>query len=234
MLRELEEVLNRHGQLDEEQFQRAAARVLTRQFVYRNRHGDREAYLLVNDHRNYFRDLFEALGFDLVFDDSRNFLGILPLFRTRSLSLEETNLLLVLRHVYEDEIISCRAESDEVTIDWQMLLERYRHLTGRSLKDTRAHFLSALKPIERYGVIRAEETQGDADLPTITILPGITALVSRETLRTLRAQAATAGADGDTSGAIAPDTEFEGPAESVPADRPEASRDWDDGENGHH
>ena len=113
MLGDLQKTVSRNDQHDADDFVRAASQLLSCQFLYADRSGHRDSYFLVAGNLDYFRNLFEAIGWSLIYQPDEAFLGILPQGEERvlRLKLDESLLMLCLRQQYEQKLENFEVES---------------------------------------------------------------------------------------------------------------------------
>jgi hypothetical protein len=174
MLRDTRHLLERHGDIDEECLRQTAAQILGRQFLYLNRARDRDAYRVAINHYDYFRNLFDAVGWSLHRDDDFGFVGLLPAETENfaRLKLVDTLLVFCLRLLYEEGMDRVEVQDGCVYAETEVLLGRYETLLKRKrpgLTDMRA----ILARLARFGLIETGDTDAGELLPRLRILPGI-------------------------------------------------------------
>lgn len=163
MLGDLQKILSRTEQAQADDFIRAANLLLVNQFLYADRPAHRESYFLVSSHVDYFRNLFEAIGWSLVYQPDEAYLGILPQGEERvmRLRLDESLLLLCMRQLYEQKLENFEVENGRAFITTDELLRLYVSLTGKEIpNETRLKEIVSL--FSRHGVIergKADETE---------------------------------------------------------------------------
>lgn len=200
MLRDTRHLLERHGDIDEDSLRQAASLMLGRQFLYLHRSRDRDAYRLVVNHYDYFRNLFDALGWSLHRDDDFGFVGLLPA-ETESfarLKLVDTLLVLCLRLLYEEGMDRMEVRDGCVYAEPEELLGRYEALLKRKrpgLTDMRA----ILARLARFGLIETDDIHGSELLPRLRILPGIRVVTDSRVMERLAGYMAEGGSEVDDS-----------------------------------
>lgn len=188
MLSDTRKFLERNKMVTEEDMYRAIHTLRERQFIYRNGHGERAHYLLISEHRDYFVELFSSVGDMLIVSDEHDYVGLLPKVGVSRMTVAETRLFLVMRCLYEDEMLSGRSGQASVEVDWDTFRTQHESLTGRELPDKKTAMLELMNSIGRRGVSKLKFYEEEDDLPRITILPSIMALVSNTTLAQLKEQ----------------------------------------------
>ena len=185
MLTDLRRVADRESDAEPDDFRRAAGALLAHQFLFVETASKRADYRLVVDHFDYFRNLFDALGWTLHRDDDFGFVGIVPSQAEAHvrLRLEETLILLTARLMYEEGMDRFQAEQGSVWVDAEDLLGRYETLVRRE-RPKRTDFLEILAHLARHGVIERRSQEGE-DLPRIRILPSVRVVTGEEVLRRL-------------------------------------------------
>lgn len=147
MLSDLRHLLQRQDELDEESLKQAACNLLARQFLLRRRVRHRRHYDVVVQCIPYFTNLLDALNYQLVVNEDRGYVGIIPKDYIRRMSLDETLLMFAFRYLYDDAIISYTANEDAtVDISIEDFELRYREFTTRELPRTKREFAALLEP----------------------------------------------------------------------------------------
>ncbi len=173
MLRDLKHLCDRYPETEESMFRGAARALLERQFLFLERGRDRESYRTVINHFDYYRNLFDALGWTLHQDDDFGFVALVP-GETESfarLRLVDTLLVLCLRLLYEEGMDRFEVQEGSVFVDAETLLGRYEALLRRE-RPRITEFREILKRLVRHSVIETGEP-GEDGLPRIRILPSI-------------------------------------------------------------
>ncbi|MFP8967168.1 DUF4194 domain-containing protein [Pokkaliibacter sp. CJK22405] len=162
----------------------AAKQLIANQFLYAEKTSQRSHYFLVTEHLEYFRNLFEAIGWNLVYQADEAFVGILPGEdeRTLRLKLDESLFLLVMRQLYEEKLESFEVESGRAYVDLDKLLQSFEHLTSKELpNETRMKDILAL--FARHGIIeRGKPHETDPKNFTLVIQPVIRQVVVEDYL----------------------------------------------------
>ncbi|UTW04443.1 DUF4194 domain-containing protein [Amphritea atlantica] len=189
MLGDLQKIIGRSDQYQEEDFVRAANMLLVNQFLYAERSGHRDSYFLVASHVDYFVNLFAAIGWTLIYQPDEAYLGILPKGEERfmRLKLDESLFLLCLRQQYEQKLESFDVEAGRAYISTDELLTLYENLTGREIpNETRLKELLSL--FSRHGVIeRGKPHETDPKNIPLTINPAIRQVVVEDYIGQLEA-----------------------------------------------
>ncbi len=189
MLGDLEKALARNEKQTEYDFVRAANLLLTHQFVYADKPAQRDIYFLVSQNLSYFRNLFSAIGWSLVYQPDEAYLGVLPQGEERvmRLKLDESLLLLCLRQIYEQKLESFEVESGQAFTNTDSLLNLFSSLTGKEIpNETRLKEILSL--FSRHGLIdrhRADETD-PKNIP-LSIFPTVRQVVVEDYIRQLEA-----------------------------------------------
>ncbi len=185
MLSDLRRVADREANAEVDDFRRAAGALLAHQFLFVETASQRADYRLVVDHFDYFRNLFDALGWSLHRDDDFGFVGVVPTQAEAHvrLRLEETLILLTARLLYEEGMDRFQAQQGSVWVDAEDLLGRYETVVRRE-RPKRTDFLEILARLARHGVMERRSQEGQ-DLPRLRILPTIRVLTGDEVLKRL-------------------------------------------------
>ncbi|WP_261841572.1 DUF4194 domain-containing protein [Aliamphritea ceti] len=223
MLGDLQKIIARSDQYQEEDFVHAANLLLVNQFLYAERSGHRDSYFLVASHVDYFTNLFAALGWSFVYQPDEAFLGILPQGDERfmRLKLDESFFLLCMRQQYEEKLEAFEVEGGRAYITSNDLLTVYENLTGKDIpNETRLKEILSL--FSRHGVIeRGKPHETDPKNIPLTINPTIRQVVVEDFIGQLEALCDDAEQNpvepaADTQPAEA--TETEAPAETLTVD----------------
>lgn len=189
MLGDLQKIIGRSDQYQEEDFVRAANMLLVNQFIYAERPGHRDSYFLVASHTDYFVNLFAAIGWSLIYQPDEAYLGILPKGEERfmRLKLDESLFLLCLRQQYEQKLESFDVEAGRAYITTDEMLTLYENLTGREIpNETRLKELLSL--FSRHGIIeRGKPHETDPKNIPLTINPAIRQVVVEDFIGQLEA-----------------------------------------------
>ncbi len=71
MLADLQKIVSRNEQHQADDFIRAANLLLSSQFLYAERPLHRDSYFLIANNREYFRNLFAAIGWSLIYQPTK-------------------------------------------------------------------------------------------------------------------------------------------------------------------
>ncbi|WP_290705788.1 DUF4194 domain-containing protein [Amphritea sp.] len=229
MLGDLQKIIGRSDQYQEEDFVHAANMLLVNQFIYAERSGHRDSYFLVASHVDYFTNLFAAIGWSLIYQPDEAYLGILPKGEERflRLKLDESLFLLCLRQQYEQKLEAFDVEAGRAYITSNDLLSLYENLTGREIpNETRLKELLSL--FSRHGIIeRGKPHETDPKNIPLTINPSIRQVVVEDFIGQLEGLCEENDEDEDdaTSSLSEPETGStdESKIESLPAETSETS-----------
>lgn len=189
MLGDLQKTVSRNEQHDADDFVRAASQLLSCQFLYADRSGHRDSYFLVAGNLDYFRNLFEAIGWSLLYQPDEAFLGILPKGEERvlRLKLDESLLMLCLRQQYEQKLENFEVESGKAYTTTDELLRLFSNLTGKDIpNETRLKEILSL--FSRHGLIeRGKLDETDPKNVPLRINPTIRQVVVEDYIGQLEA-----------------------------------------------
>lgn len=162
MLGDLQKIVSRTEHHQAEDFIHAANLLLVSQFLYADRPIHRDSYFLIAANIDYYRNLFAAIGWTLVYQPDEAYLGVLPQGEERvlKLKLDESLLLLCLRQTYEQKLENFEVENGKAITTTDALLRLYSNLTAKEIpNETRLKEIISL--FSRHGVIergKADET----------------------------------------------------------------------------
>ena len=189
MLGDLQKALERNEKTTDYDFVRAANSLLTNQFLYADRPAQRDNYFLIAQNMNYFRNLFSAIGWSVVYQPDEAYLGIVPQGEERvmRLKLDESLLLLCLRQMYEQKLENFEVEGGKAYITSDEMLSTYQSLTGKEIpNETRLKEILAL--FTRHGVIeRGKADETDPKNIPLGVYPTIRQVVVEDYIRQLEA-----------------------------------------------
>lgn len=187
MLGDLQKIIGRSDQYQASDFSRAANQLLTNQFLYAERPGHRESYFLVTSHVEYFKNLFEAIGWTFVHQPDEAYMGIIPKGEERfmRLRLDESLLLLCIRQQYEQRLENFDVEAGQAYTSTDELLTLYENLTRKEIpNETRLKEILSL--FSRHGVIeRGKPDEMDPKNIPLKINPVIRQIVVEDFIRQL-------------------------------------------------
>lgn len=191
MLKDLQKAAAKAADHDEDDFRRAAAELLSGQFLFLDNARQRNHYRLVKAQLGYFTDLFDALGWSLKLDEDFGFVGLVPADGETQLplKLDETLILLLLRLTFEEGLENHNTQRGCVSVDGEELLRRYETLLQRE-RPKRARFLDILKLFQRQNLLQRGDEDPVTALPQVRILPSIRVVAGEATLKRLEAYAA--------------------------------------------
>lgn len=189
MLGDLQKALTRNEKSTEYDFVRAANALLTHQFIYSDKGSQRDTYFLISSNIEYFRNLFAAIGWSLIYQPDEAYLGIIPQGEERvmRLKLDESLLLLCLRQIYEQKLENFEVESGLAYTHSDELLSLFASLTGKEIpNETRMKEILAL--FSRHGLInRGRVAETDVKNIPLSIYPTIRRVVVEDYIRQLEA-----------------------------------------------
>lgn len=174
MLNELRRLLEKHVALTEADLRNAANALLTQQFLYLENDKQLPHYRLVTQHIEYYRDLFDALGWQLLVDNDFRYVGILPSDEETylPLNLEETLLLFIAAQMFEEGVETRQTRNGRVYVSSEDMLARYESLTRRD-RPKITDFRDSLKLLQRHGLILKEDDDPVTKLPRLALLPAL-------------------------------------------------------------
>lgn len=227
MLADLQKLVSRTEQHDADDFIRAAGVLLASQFIYADRPVHRDSYFLIAANISYYRNLFAAIGWTLIYQPDEAYIGVVPQGEERvlRLRLDESLLLLCLRQMYEQKLEQFEVEDGKAFTTTDELLRLYENLTGKEIpNETRLKEILSL--FTRHGVIergKADETE-PKNIP-LRINPTIRQVVVEDYIGQLEALCDIDGRgeaedDQDESADENPGAEMTPIAEAVEQERP--------------
>lgn len=177
-----------NGFYEEQDYQKAAYRLMMEQVIYNSDHGGRVPYDLVTHHLGAFRDVFEQFGMSIVHNPHHGYVVAIPrhAFGAR-MRLEETRLALLLRRVYDDRINAVDIVDGEAFVTLEELDQLYKDLLGRQLPD-RGEMRELMRSLKRNGIAREIDAADDQPFQ-IAIRPAITDILGQTALLQLAAYA---------------------------------------------
>lgn len=173
---------------------RGAANILVqRQFLFAGDRGVAHAYevLIKTRYRGYFEDLFDGLGYRFLISEREQWVGLMPdpgLETLPRLRLEDTLVLLVLAHLWQEEVQRGGAEARAVVVTTvNELFERYRDIAGRHRKTalSTGRLLDTLKSFARRGLVQVGPLDPEADDHELEIRPMVNRLVDGDAMARL-------------------------------------------------
>ena len=189
MLGDLQKIVSRNEQHDADDFIRAANLLLNSQFLYADRPVHRDSYFLIAGNLDYFRNLFEAIGWSLVYQPDEAYLGVLPQGEERvlRLKLDESLLMLCLRQQYEQKLENFEVEGGKAYTSTDELLRLFNNLTGKEIpNETRLKEILSL--FTRHGLVeRGKQDETDPKNIPLKINPTIRQVVVEDYIGQLEA-----------------------------------------------
>lgn len=169
------------GDYQVDDFKKAFYQLVVQQCLYARFAHQSVAYRLITRFRKEFKEAAELLGLSLSVNDRLEYCYVLQdVARHTPMDLQDTMLLLVLRHAYH-----LRASAGDLTTDGDAVIsipelqETYKGLTNRDL-DTKTQQLKAMfKMTQRHGLARlVDAAEGDVQPFAVCVLPGIADVLS--------------------------------------------------------
>ncbi len=182
-----------------EDFERAAYKLMTDQVLYGHERGSRHLYHLVEAHLGEFTAVFEPFGVRLQRNPHHRYIIAQPLHGDgQKLRLDETLLLLVLRHRYDNAMREGQVEEHgDVAVELPELQEAYQALVQRPMPETTA-LRQLAQVLKRWSLVQVDEEEADAHQPfRIIIRPAICEVLGEQWLQRLRQHQADDGSDAD-------------------------------------
>jgi Domain of unknown function (DUF4194) len=220
MLRDLQKLVDESdseggdGERLEIELRQAAQHLWRAQFLYQTDFGSKGSYDLIQQHKTYFENLFEALGYRIVggrpTDHSLGLLAIdLPARQT--MKLDESLLLLVLRLYFEEAFQRYEInDAGEIEVDGETILQVYEERTHRIRPPvTRVHDI--LTTFRQRGLLRIVD-QGDSRSFALFLRPALPMVVGEDTLASLDEFVAKSGSADAASGSPQPQEDTGAPA----------------------
>jgi len=175
------------GLYAEQDFERAAYRLVTEQVIYANDRLSRVAYAIVEAYLDDFAAALAPLGMRVERNAHYRYVVALPAHGEGTpVTLDETLFLLVLRQRYDEAMRLGRIEEHgEVLVELPDLQEAWQALTGRAMPDTGA-LRTLARSARRWGVCRLVESEADDPQPFhLLVRPAIVEIVGEQWLQRL-------------------------------------------------
>lgn len=168
-------------------FERAAYRLVTEQVLYSSDRTSKNAYHLVETYFNDFAAVLEPLGIRLERNAHYRYVVALPTHgEGTAVSLEQTLLILVLRHRYDAAMRQGQIEDQgEVIVELPELQEAYQAMTGRPMPEV-GPLRETLRMLRRWSVCKTIDCEPDDPQPfRILVRPAIVEIVGAHWLQRL-------------------------------------------------
>ncbi len=168
-------------------FERAAYRLVTEQVLYSSDRMSKNAYHLVETYFNDFAAALEPLGIRLERNAHYRYVVALPTHgEGTAVSLEQTLLILVLRHRYDAAMRQGQIEDQgEVIVELPELQEAYQAMTGRPMPEL-GPLRETLRMLRRWSVCKTIDCEPDDPQPfRILVRPAIVEIVGAQWLQRL-------------------------------------------------
>jgi hypothetical protein len=193
MLRDLQKLIDEadasggDGEQIEVELRQAAQQLWRMQFLYQNDWGSKGVYELIQQHKSYFENLFDAMGYRIVGGrPTDRFLGLLAngAVSRQVMKLDESLLLLVLRLYYEEAFKRFEISDDgEIQVESETILQIYEDRTHRARPPvSRVHEI--LNLFKQRGLVRMVD-EGDGRNFKLFLRPALPIVVAEDALGSL-------------------------------------------------
>ncbi len=203
MLNDLRRLLDREppNSATEADFREAAQALLGRQFLYVDQERDARHYRLVVRHQEYFRNLFDAIGWQIHEDQDFGLVGLLPDDEENylPLDLEQTLVLFIARLMFEEGIEAHETREGCVHVASEDFLVRYEALTHRE-RPRLPVLRDILKLFRRHGLVRLGEDDAVSRLPSLALLPALRLIAGDRYMERLEAYLRSPDAPAENNG----------------------------------
>lgn len=187
MLIELKRLLNEGaGKYEELDYLNAANRIRSQQFLWSDHSGDAKAYKIATTHQEYFTNLFAAFGDHFFVDHHFGYCGIIPSLNQKRFGKLDTVFLLILARMHDSQVRKGAVEYGRSHPPAEILLDEYAQLMPNSEKPKLTEANGALHRLKKFGVIQLGPVQEHNRLPSITILPSIMRVVTKDYVELLK------------------------------------------------
>lgn len=185
MLSDLKRVAERQ-EVEEESLRQAAALLLARQFLFYDNESDRKSYRMLAQNESYFKNLFDAIDAEFIYDQDVGMVGMIPRKRHSSQSLKkvETLLLLTLRLIYEESLEAFKVKNGCVYLNSEQLLAKYGLATGIEERPTLTELRQMLAMFKRFGLV--DNIQDDNRVLDFVLRPSVRLVLNESWLETLQ------------------------------------------------
>lgn len=189
MLKDLKRISDRDELVEVDELKRAAGVILERQFLYADSDRDRKVYFMLATQGDYYRNLFDALNHEFVYDQEIGMIGVIPRSRTTSLRLkkDEALLLLTLRYIYEESLENFTHQHGCALTNSEKLLAKYEVSTGLDRRPQLTELRRILTMFKSMGII--DDIQDDDRIIDFRIRPAIQFVLNESWLKTLELHA---------------------------------------------
>jgi hypothetical protein len=169
------------GDYEVDDFKKAFYQLVVQQCLYARFAQQSVAYRLIARFRREFKEAADLLGLALAVNDRLEYCYVIQdVARHTPMDLQDTMLLLVLRHAYH-----IRASAGDLTSEGDAIIsipelqEDYKGLTGRDLDPKTQQLKAMFKMASRHGLARlVDAPEGDIQPFAVAILPGIADVLS--------------------------------------------------------
>ena len=196
----------------EDDFQRAAMRLMNEQILYESNAPQRTAYRLIVRFLDAFEEAFSLFGCRLDHNEHARYIAAVPVVEdAQRIGIKQTLMILVLAQLYDYHMSRGTLDKGIAGIDMGELATAYKASTGRDLVlKPQTEVMALLEDMKRWGVARATRTEAFGEATWgVEILPGIQSLVTERSLAKLKAHAQVNTEVGVDEAAGAAETEEE-------------------------
>jgi len=187
MLNDLNTLLKRNEDINEEDVKHATYALMNRQFLHHAKPRHRAQYDLIVRFQKYFGQLMDAANYHLIINEHQRYVGIVPQDYVHRLKVEDTIYLLVLRAIYDEEIVAFKGNDDgSVDIALDELEMRYTQLTDKPMPDKIYELEKIFLPLQHFGIIEIGNDDDRPEFRRVRILPTITAVLSGEAVERIK------------------------------------------------
>lgn len=185
MLNDMKKVAEKQD-IDPEQLRSAAAKLMTRQFIYYDVDKDRKTYLTLINNGPYFDNLFDALNQNFIRDQEVGMVGIIPRNRMTSLRLKkvEALMLLTVRYLYEEALENIAIKKGMAFTNSEKLIAKYQFATGVEERPGLVELRQMLNNFKRMGLIDNMQ-EIDTKVIDFTIRPAVRLVLNEGWFKTL-------------------------------------------------
>lgn len=184
---------------EKEQFTRLVNRLLSQNFIVKNKEDNRKEYYFIQRHHDLFREYFRVGGWNLVADSAAGvfYLHSREGYNRLQLKMEESIILLILRLLYEEKRGEVKLIEDTV-IRVGEIQERYRALKIKKKPIDKTVLRETLGLMKRFNLL--DNIDGEMASPEcrLVIYPSILYSVKVEDIRMIFDKLASYSDDSET------------------------------------
>jgi len=165
-----------------DKFRKSANKLLNQCFLVKRKADDKEDYIFVLQHKTYFEEYFELLGYDIEIKESQGVIGLKNIFGRGKLRLKkiETIILLILRKIYIEKNNEIRANEDVVFVIDE-LLEKYSYLNSK-IKLDKTTLREVFRMLKKYNLVKTIDTDITRSDAKVIIYPSILLSITNENI----------------------------------------------------